>query len=332
MAADQSGEILVTGAGGAIGRMLAGALAERNLPVVAQLRSGATSPPELQRCLRTVSADVRDPASLRAAMRGVQTVVHLAAIHGNAATSDTDYIEVNVRGAVNAVAAARDCGVTRFVHISSIGVHGDARGQALHENSPIAPRDIYTRSKAEGEQAVRESLQKGGIEGVVLRPLGIYGPGDLRFKKLFKGLARGKFPMIGAGNAITQMCYTETFVEAVLAAVRLPAAAGEVFIVADEERPTVREFVALAAAATGGRTLPFQIPLGPAMFAAQACEALCKPLGIAPPLYPRRLEFYTTSRIADVSKMRRVLGVRSSLSLSARVQRTADWYRSAGLL
>jgi dihydroflavonol-4-reductase len=325
-------QILVTGAGGSIGAALCTHLAALGHSVTAMVRLG-THVGSLQALgIAQRPADIRDSATMTSALSGIQVVMHLAAIHGRAGASDEEYIDVNVNGVNRLIEAAARAGVRRVVHVSSIGVHGDTGPVGVNENSSFAPRDIYTRSKTNGEVAAREAFARTGVEGVVIRPLGIYGPGDLRFVKLFCGLKSGRFPLIGPCDAIVQMCYMDTFVQAMYQAAVLPDANGQVYIVGDTERPTVQQFVGLVAKEVGGHPLALKLPLAPVALAARVLTAVFQPLGLESPLHPRRLEFYTTNRVADVSKAQRGLGLGSPLSLPDRVHQTAAWYHSQGLM
>jgi nucleoside-diphosphate-sugar epimerase len=72
------------------------------------------------------------------------------------------------------------------------------------------------------------------------------------------------------------------------------------------------------------------IPVAPVMAAAVLCEWLCKPMGIEPPLYPRRLDFFTKSRAFSIEKAQRVLGFQPQVALEDGLRRTFEWYLKAG--
>ena len=146
--------------------------------------------------------DLRDPESLRKGMQGAEVVFHIAAAFREARLSNQTYHEVNVTGTRNVIEAAHAVGARRFVHCSTIGVHGDTGKTPASEDSPFAPPDYYCESKVEGELLARELFDKLGMQGSVFRPLGIYGPRDTRFLKIFRGLKRGRFVMIGIAETL----------------------------------------------------------------------------------------------------------------------------------
>jgi len=75
-----------------------------------------------------------------------------------------------------------------------------------------------------------------------------------------------------------------------------------------------------------------RFPLAPVLAASVVCEKVCRPLGIEPPLYPRRVEFFRKHRAFDISKAVRLLGYRPAVSLREGLARTARWYAERGLL
>ena len=162
------------------------------------------------------------------------------------------------------------------------------------------------------------------------RPIGIYGPGDTRFLKLFR-LASGRV-MIGAGKAFYHLTFIEDLVEGFRLCGTVPEAAGRTYLLAGPRYTTLRELVALIAAELGTRPPQLRIPVWPVWMAGALCELVCVPLRVEPPLYRRRVEFFTKSRAFDASRARRELGFAPQVDLEEGLHRTAVWYREQGLL
>lgn len=322
----------VTGGSGFTGGALCGHLKDSGYEVVALVRP--TSRLESLRSLgvETVVGDLRDAASLRAGMVGVDTVFHIAAAFREARLPDQAYYDANVTGTRNVIEAAHASGVRRVVHCSTIGVHGDTGKTPAQESSPFSPPDYYCKTKVEGELLARELFAKLGIEGTVFRPLGIYGPHDTRFLKLFRGLKRGRFVMIGDGQTLYHMTYIDDLCAGIRLCGERSESVGEVFILGGDHHTTLNELVSAVAAAVGSAGPRIRVPMWPVMTAARLCEAVCRPLGIEPPLYPRRVEFFSKDRAADISKARRLLGYQPKITLAEGTRRTATWYAQAGLL
>lgn len=95
---------------------------------------------------------------------------------------------------------------------------------------------------------------------------------------------------------------------------------------------TLNQFVALVAAATGGRAPRVHWPVGPLLAAARVCEIVCKPLRIDPPLHVRRCEFYTKARAFSNARAKASLRYQPKVSMAEGVYRTAQWYHDQGLI
>jgi nucleoside-diphosphate-sugar epimerase len=107
----------------------------------------------------------------------------------------------------------------------------------------------------------------------------------------------------------------------------VPAAAGRTYIIAGGEVTTLNELVGLAAEVAGVSRPRLRLPVWPVWAAGAACEAICRPLGIEPPLYRRRVDFFTKSRAFDISRARRELGFAPAVGLRDGIGRTLEWYR-----
>ena len=172
---------LVTGASGHIGNVLVRELIARGQEVRAlvlpgeNLRSLAGLPVEIY------EGDVLDPGSLCAAMHGIDVVYHLAGMITILPGFDRRVWRVNVDGTANILAAARQCGVRRLVHTSSIhALQRAADGVLMDENLPFDPRNpvgVYDQSKAEASLAVLRAVREG-LDAVVVCPTGVIGPHD----------------------------------------------------------------------------------------------------------------------------------------------------------
>lgn len=322
----------VTGATGFTGGRLASELLRRGYGVTALARPGSRTETLRERGATIAEGDVRDADSVRRAVEGADVVFHVAAAFREARLSDLDYTEVNVLGTRNVVDAAAAAGVRRVVHCSTVGVHGDTGRAPVNEDAPFAPPDFYCESKLEGELTARERFEKHGIEGVVFRPVGIHGPGDTRFLKLFRSVKRGRFVMLGSGDVVYHLTYIDDLVNGIVLCAEKPEAAGGVFILGGASIPTLSDLVAQVARAVGSRPPRLRVPLAPVLLAAVVCEKVCRPLGIEPPLYPRRVEFFSKHRAFDISRARRVLGYAPEVDMAQGFARTAEWYRSQALL
>jgi len=200
--------VLVTGATGFTGGHLARALVARGDAVSALVRTPGPAATALEQSgVALALGDLRDPAALAAATAGVDVVYHIAAMYRQAGLSDDIYRAVNATAVKDIIEAAARGGVRRVVHCSTVGVHGDVDHPPANEDAPLKPGDVYQVTKLEGERLVRAAAEHSGAPGIpgievtIVRPTGIYGPGDHRLLKLFRGVARGRFPVLGSGRA-----------------------------------------------------------------------------------------------------------------------------------
>lgn len=320
--------VAVTGMTGLLGGALTRRLLGGGYPVRALVRAPDQAVPGPG--LTVIRGDLANETALRDLVRGVDAVLHVAAMYRSDGPWEA-FAEANWRGTERLIAAARAAGVRRFVYCSTIGVHGSVAQTPADENAPLDPRDHYQLSKLRAEQACRAALG-GGMEIVIVRPCGIYGPGDTRMLKLFRMLQKRAFVQIGAGAANFHPVYIDDLVEGVLLAMTVPGVDGETFILGGPEYLPLRDYVAAAAAALARPRPWLRVPYTPVNLAARWCEALCAPLGLQPPLHRRRLTFFKHNRAFSIERARRRLGYAPAVSLAEGFGRTVAWYRREGLL
>jgi nucleoside-diphosphate-sugar epimerase len=324
-------KVLVTGATGFTGGHLARELVRRGNSVRALVRDPARAQALAAEGMELAPGDLVDADAVRRAAEGCDVVYHIAAVYREARHGDDYYRRVNVGGTQNVLDAARAAGVGRVVHCSTVGVHGDIAKVPADETAPFSPGDAYQDTKLEAELlAAREFAN--GLGGTIFRPVGIYGPGDLRFLKLFKTVYNGTFRMAGKGDVLYHMTFIDDLVDGIIRCGEVPAAAGQTYILSGPRYTTVRELVEAVATAEGRKAPRGSIPMAPLMAAATLCEWLCKPLGIEPPLHRRRLDFFIKDRAFSSDKARRELGYQPRVDLAEGLARTFAWYRETGRL
>jgi nucleoside-diphosphate-sugar epimerase len=282
--------------------------------------------------IEVVRGDLLDPDSLRRAADGVDVVYHIAAIYRQAGLRDEAYRAVNASAARSVIHAAKAGGARRVVHCSSVGVHGDVEHPPANEDAPLRPGDIYQQTKLEGEQVARDAARETGVEVVIARPTGIYGPGDRRLLKLFRGVARRRFVVLGTGRIFYHLTYIDDLTDGFRLCGTVPGAAGRTYILAGGEVTTLDELIGLIAAEAGVAPPRLHLPVWPFWTAGALCEIVCAPFGIEPPIYRRRVDFFTKSRAFDISRARAELGYSPRVDLRDGIRRTLAWYRQASWL
>lgn len=324
--------VLVTGTSGFTGGHLAERLAREGYAVRGLARDPERCATLRKHGVELVAGDLRDVASLRRAVEGMDVVYHIAALFRPENVSRKDMWDANVQGTQDLLDAAIEAGVKRFVHCSTVGVHGDIKTPPATEDTPYGPGDYYQESKTEGERIALRYMAEGRLPIVVFRPGGIYGPGDLRFLKLIKAIKSRKFIMLGSGNVLYQMIYIDDLVDGIILCGTKPDAVGNIYILTGEPPVTLNQLVSVIAEVVGVRPTRLRLPVMPVYLAGLLCELIFKPLGIHPPLYRRRVDFFRKTRSFDISKAKRELGFRPKTDLRSGIQTTVDWYHANGYL
>jgi 2-alkyl-3-oxoalkanoate reductase len=325
--------VLVTGGTGFTGTALVRRLIEEGHSVVAlDYREGLQCDALREYGAEVVLGSVTDEEVVGRSMRGVEFVFHLAAAFRELNKPDSFYEQVNVGGTSVVLAAARRNGVRKVVYCSTCGVHGNVARPPADEDAPIQPADYYQRSKYEAEPLV---LRHAGphLETVILRPAAIYGPGDPeRFFMIFKRVAAGTFPMFGSGRTLYHPLYIDNLIDAFLLCLRPGAGNGRAYLIADEKYYSIEEIVRAVARALDVPVRIPHYPIVPVMVLGHIVEKACRPLGVVPPIFPRRVDWFRQNRAFDISRARSELGYRPRVHLDEGLRRTGAWYRKMGYL
>lgn len=276
-----------------------------------------------------VVADLRDAASLRAAVRGVYGIHHIGSLFRQAGFSEAVFHDVNAEGTRRLFDAAIEAGVRRIVHCSTGGVLGDVKTPPGNEDTPYNPGDLYQRSKMEGEKIALEYFRGGRMRGVVIRPAMIYGPGDTRNLKLFRMIARRRFFYVGPGKHV-HFVDVRDLVRAFDLAMNYGELNGGIYHIAGEKAVPLKEIVELIARELNVPPPRLRLPARPLQCLGSLCEILCRPLGLEPPLHRRRVDFFTKNRAFDGSKAARELGFNPARRFEDEVRNVVAWYREQG--
>lgn len=328
-------KLLVTGASGFIGSRLALRAHQLGIDVLATGR--AELPVEGERLQDLRAAGVRveagvlqDSALVDRLLQDRDTVIHLAAAQHEAEMPESYFRAVNVDAVRTLLSACRHRNVRRFVHGSTIGVYGDASESLLDEDSPVRPDNVYTRTKLEAEAVVRS--YEPDLETCIVRIAETYGPGDHRLLKLFRGIARGQFVMIGNGQNRRQCIHVDDLARGLLTAAQHPNAVSRTFVLAGSEIMTTQEMVTRIARVLDRKPPRLHLPMWPFVAAAAVMETILPPLRLAPPLHRRRLDFFRKSFVFSTARAQSLLGFQPTLDFLAGAADTVSWYRARGLL
>ena len=205
-----------------------------------------------------------------------------------------------------------------------------SRIRPADENAPHNPGDVYQRTKLEGEKLALRFGAERGLRVTVVRPAMIWGEGDRRMLKLFRGVARRRSPIIGTGRTVYHFVHIDDLCRGLLLAAESPNAPGKVCIFAGAEPVGITDLVARIARVNDVRPLGIRIPAWPIQMFGSLVEAVCVPFGIEPPIHRRRVDFFTKDRCFSTARARADLGYDPALTLDEEIGRISVWYREQG--
>lgn len=326
---------LVSGATGFTGSLLTRKLIAQGIEVVAIARPTSNLqqfddiPQDVP--LTWYQGDVFDKALINRAMTGVTHIFHMVTPFREAKSPDEGYRNVHVLSTQRlAKAALQQPNFQRFVHISTIGVHGHIANPPADETYRTEPGDMYQETKLEGEIWIRDFGAATNLPVTIIRPAGIYGPGEKRLLKIYKMVSKGWVPAIGNGSNLLHFIHVDDLTDCLLMSAVHPNAVGETFICGSKTAITFREMVNLISDYYAVPIRFISLPAKPLFAIAQLCENICRPLGIEPPIYPRRLAFYTKDRSFNTAKMKNLLGFTPRHSDIEGLKEMAQWYVDQG--
>lgn len=319
--------VLVTGASGMLGGAVARHLAQRGDDVVLMQRrpSGLDLPERL--------GDLRDPDAVRAAVRGMDGVIHLAA-KVNVVGPWADYVAANVDGTRALIDAASAAGVRRFVQVSSPSVAHAGRSLVGAPAGPADPeraRGPYSRSKAMAEQLALDT-HRAGFAVIAVRPHLVWGPGDTQLvARIVERGRSGRLALVGRGTALIDTTYVDNAADALVAALDVAeSAGGAAYVVSNGEPRPVAEILAAICSAAGVPGPRRRVPFPVAWTAGAAVDGAWSMLRREndPPITRFLAEQLATAHWFDQRRTRQALGWAPRISLDEGFARLAASYRA----
>ena len=327
-------KILLTGGSGFLGSYVAEKLGQAGHTLRALVR-----PRSDKKVLSSIGGmefapgAIEDPASLSAALAGVDAVVHVAGIVK--ARNAAEFSLVNAQGTKNLVQAALERGgIRRFVYVSSLAAVGPSPdGKPLAEDEEPHPVTQYGQSKLEGERAVLAVADRMPV--TVVRPPLIYGPRDKETLAFFTSIKKGVLPMTGDGSNTLSVIYVEDCAAAIArAADSNGAPSGRTYFVEDGAIYVWREALSEIESALGRRAfVRFGMPVGVVKAAAAATQLWGKLTNTAQMLTLDKVNELTQPHwVCSGEGARRELGWKPLVQWREGVRRSVQWYREAGWL
>jgi nucleoside-diphosphate-sugar epimerase len=323
-------KILVTGGAGFLGQHLVKALQERGDAVRVLDQPSERSSQLARRGVIVFHGDIRDPTALTEPVRGVDAVLHLAAMSG-VWRPMSDYCAVNVKGTENVCRAVLDAGVKRLVHISSWTVYGMGIGQPARENFAFKPlREPYSLSKVIGDKLVQRMIARDGLPAVIIRPDTIFGPGDQQhIGRLADRLRAGRFIIVGSGRNAVPFIYVTDVVQGLMLALDHPRAVGNAYNIANDSPLTQEELLYAIADQVGARRPRIHVPYAALSAAAHVAEKTAQlARSTRKPILTRiGVSIFGADNRHSIDKARRELDYSPRMPLSEGISLATAWYR-----
>jgi len=323
---------LVTGAAGFLGSHVARQLVARGDEVRVLLRASSTNRAIADLSLEYVTGDLRDPASLDRAMKGIKRVFHVAADYRLWARRSREIYDSNVGGTKNLLEAAKRAGVEQLIYTSTVATIAVDRPQLPNELTDAKLQEMVGHYKRSKWMAEREALSaaKGGLPVIVAMPTTPVGPWDWKptpTGKIILDFLNGKMP----GYVETGLNFVG--VEECAAGHLLVAEKGKVgerYLLGGENH-TLKAMLDILAKITGLRAPALKIPHGLALGVAYANTVFSRLLGREPGIPIEGVKIARHMMFVDCSRAQRELGFKAG-PVAAALERAVRWYEANGYI
>ena len=323
---------LVTGAAGFLGSHVTRQLVARGDDVRVLLRASSTNRAIADLPLEYVTGDLRDPASLERAMKGVKRVFHVAADYRLWAKRKQDIYDSNVGGTKNLLEAAKRAGVEQLIYTSTVATIAVDRPQHPNEFTDAKLEEMVGHYKRSKWMAEKEALvaAKGGLPVIVAMPTTPVGPWDWKptpTGKIILDFLNGHMP----GYVKTGLNFVG--VEECAAGHLLVAEKGQVgerYLLGGENL-TLKEMLDTLAKITGLRAPMLKIPHGLALGVAYANTAFSRLVGREPQIPVEGVKIARHMMFVDCARAKRELGFQAG-PVAAALERAVRWYEANGYI
>ncbi|OGC50880.1 hypothetical protein A2716_02490 [candidate division WWE3 bacterium RIFCSPHIGHO2_01_FULL_40_23] len=332
-------KILLTGAGGFIGRHLVKALLAKNYRLRCLVRKGSQTG-FLPGNVEKFTADLTYLASLNGICTGIDVVIHGAALTNvkDLKTEGHRFKEINVTGTENLLKQSK--GIKKFIYLSSVDAMGINTHKVLSEEDKCRPVQPYDRSKYEGELLVKGYASKYGFTFTILRPSMVYGGGvsnpeilkvDRAILKFMKLIRKHVFPIFGSGKNKLPLVHVSNVVQAVMRVIENTTSTNQTYIISDKRSYELNELVETIAKELNVKYSGFHVPLPVAYTGAFFFEKIKNITGIDFGITRKSIDYITANRVFNVTKAMTDLNY-NPIDLKAGINEAVSWYKKNGYL
>jgi len=324
------GKVVITGASGFIGGRLRERLLADGADVISVRRKG--SPPS--KTGRSVELDYEDLPGLERFFEDERPryVLHVAG--ATKGVTYDDFHRANVMPTENLIkaVAARHPSVERFTLVSSFAAYGPSPvGKPLDETATPNPVEFYGKSKLAAEQALQQ--HGAGVKWTILRPGGVYGPGDVDYFNLFREVSNGRNVFFGNRDKWQSVIFVDDLIDAILLATHKPEAIGKGYLISDDNHLTWGQFQGQMVELSGRKAMTLNLPAFLVDIAAFFGELLSRIDG-KPRLFNRQKAIMGAQDawLCTAAAAKRDLGFTPKVHVRDGIERSFKWYRENGWL
>ncbi|OHD55558.1 MAG: hypothetical protein A2Y33_05485 [Spirochaetes bacterium GWF1_51_8] len=322
--------VLVSGSSGFVGTNLCRRLIDRDYKVIALVRGDHHKQMLEEMGATRVVCQITDTDCLRDALKKADYVIDVigkASDWGNY----NSFLIPNVLGVKNLLEESMRADIKKFVHISSVAIHGFGNHVDTTEEGPFYKLDFpYCVTKREGENLVLDAYRKHSFPVTSIRPCNVYGVNDMGvIFKIAHALMNRSVPHVDGGKWLTSPVYVGNLADAIILAMEKDEAVGEAFIISDGLRITWREWDLKLCQALGVKGPWFSVPGFLARFIGASLEFFAKLFGSdnPPPFTRYRARQVCSNYHFSVEKAKRVLGWKPETDIDTAVEKTIKWFK-----
>jgi nucleoside-diphosphate-sugar epimerase len=315
--------VFVTGGSGFIGRALIGRLRELGAHA-----GGVDLHPDPT--IDVVAGSTNDPSPWVHLLKGVDAIIHTAAIVSNVASHD-DAWTVNVLGTRRTIEAAAAAGARRLVHLSSIMAYGFDYPDEVDETYPVRVNGFsYTDSRVNSEAVVMTAHAAGEIDATVVRPGDVIGPGSIWVREPIEMARKGRMVLPAGGAGGLTPIYLDNLVDGILLTLSNPAASGQVFTLTDGYGVPCHDYFGRLAELAGGQARALPTPVAVAV--SRMAGGFMRRLGQKNELNAATMLMLARTGVYSNEKARSLLGFEPRVGYDEAMSLIEVWARDEGLI
>jgi len=322
--------VLVTGANGFVGSRLCARLLDDKYHVIAGVREGCDAGLIEGLDVEYRFGDITQPETLPAMVQDVDYIIHNAG--AVKVKNPKSFYNINQIGTRNIIEAAiGNKKLKKLIYISSMAAAGPSiLNQPITEDDTPNPITEYGRSKLAGEKEVLNKIDS--INAVIIRPPGVYGPGDKEMFTFFEILNNRIKPYLGSLKRRIQLVHVEDLTRGISAALRADTKPGAIYYIAESQSYSYYQLVHHLRRAVGRVSLPIYIPSWAVRIIAWISEKSLRAFGQTPMFTVEKANEILENWEVSTEKAERELGYKSEITFPEGARQTIYWYREEGLL